>query len=76
MSPGQPVTVWRYYVPSHRHQGWGIFLLTSDGMLAVVSDYGNYAFRWSAFGEGDFRHFVMKLLAADLAQERLKVAHG
>lgn len=54
----EPVSIWRYIV---RHQcELGYFLLTSDGMLAVVSDYGNYAFRWTHFGT-DFKRFVTEL---------------
>jgi hypothetical protein len=30
--------------------GWAIFVLGSDGFFAAVSDYGNYAFKWSAMG--------------------------
>jgi hypothetical protein len=40
-------------------EGGAIILLTSDGMLAAVSDFDNYAFRWSHFGDGDFRKFVV-----------------
>jgi len=30
-------------------------------MFAAVTDYGNYAFRWTAFGKEDFRLFVAGL---------------
>jgi hypothetical protein len=55
------VTTWRYYMPSTKDQAWAEVLLTSSGMFAVVSDYGNYAYPWRAHGERDFREFVAGL---------------
>jgi hypothetical protein len=53
-------TVWRYSVPNDkRHEGWAVFLLDSSGMLAVCSDYGNYAYHWHrGWGDYDFRKFL------------------
>jgi len=43
-------------------EGWGKFVIDSSGYFSAVSDYGNYAFQWSAFGEGvDFRDFLCSL---------------
>lgn len=63
--PGRPVdyhvTVWRYVIgPEYedRLSGWGIFLVDSEGMMSVVSDYGNYAYLWSSIGDRDFREFL------------------
>jgi hypothetical protein len=39
--------------------GWAIFVLGSDGFFAAVSDYGNYAFRWTAMG-CDWRSFFAR----------------
>lgn len=54
--------VWRHYVKGDGswNDGWALFLLDATGYFSVVSDYGNYAFRWTSFGEC-FRTFLMGL---------------
>ncbi len=55
------VTLWRHVLkpePEDRFSGWGFFLLDSSGMLACVTDYGSYAYKWDAIGERDFRKFL------------------
>lgn len=55
------IKIWRYSIPPiDRIEGWGIFLLDSTGMFAAVTDYGNYAFKWSHHGSNDFREFIIK----------------
>lgn len=54
----KPVKTWRYYITKPE---WAEVLLTSSGMFAVVSDYGNYAYPWRHHGERDFREFVAGL---------------
>jgi hypothetical protein len=39
----------------------GQIVLTSDGMFASVTDWGNLSFAWRAFGDGDFRKFMCDL---------------
>jgi hypothetical protein len=59
-----PVVVWRYTVPAepeHRYSGWGYFLIDSSGMFTCVTDYGNYAYKWSDWGPRDFRRFLCGL---------------
>lgn len=42
--------------------GWlGQIVLTSDGMFASVTDYGNLSYAWRSFGGGDFRKFLLDL---------------
>lgn len=41
----------------------GQIVLTSDGMFASVTDYGNLSFAWRAFGDKDFRQFIIGLNA-------------
>lgn len=54
------IKYWRYVVPSiNGIEGWGIFLLDSTGMFSCVTDYGNYAFKWTHHGEKDFREFFV-----------------
>lgn len=46
MTIQEPQT-WRFYLPNdHKLGGWAEILICSSGMLAAVSDYGNYAFAW------------------------------
>lgn len=55
------VTMWRYYLRGadpHPPFGWAEIVLVSTGMFAAVSDYGNYAFAWRAFGN-DIRVFLL-----------------
>lgn len=48
----------RYEISSdRRHEGWAIIHIDSNGFLGVVSDYGNWAYHWSAFGN-DFKKFL------------------
>lgn len=56
------LTFWRYYLPNNENrEGWADIVMRSDGWFGVVSDYGNYAYRWTHFGPGDFRDFVVGL---------------
>jgi hypothetical protein len=36
-------------------------VLTSDGMFASVTDYGNLSYSWRRYGEKDFREFICQL---------------
>ena len=54
------IKFWRYSIPSiDGIEGWGIFLLDSTGMFSCVTDYGNYAFKWTHHGMDDFREFFL-----------------
>jgi len=57
------VLVWRYALHPLPKGGWAKILLDSTGIFAAVSDWGNYAFVWSAWkhGQEDFRTFVAEL---------------
>ena len=39
----------------------GQVVLTSDGMFASVTDWGNFSFAWRHYGYGDFRKFLVGL---------------
>ena len=57
------IQVWRYALKNDEPgEGWGIFLLDSNGMLAVTSDFGNYVYHWPPQGWGPrgFRQFVIE----------------
>ena len=50
-----------YKIPSEpSHGGWAKFIIDDDGYFSVVSDYGNYAFHWTAFGD-NFREFLLDI---------------
>ena len=50
-----------YKMPSEPGRGgWAKFIIDDDGYFSVVSDYGNYAFHWTAFGD-DFREFLLDI---------------
>jgi len=56
------VSVHRYEVPTTRAgEGWAIAFVDSVGCLAVLSDYGDYTYRWPSKGWGsiDFRRFLL-----------------
>jgi len=38
----------------------GQVVLTSDGMFAAVTDWGNLSYCWRSFG-GDFRDFLLRI---------------
>ncbi len=60
----QDVTVWRYVVREPKPLGcWGVFLLDSNGMFAVCSDYGDYAYHWpnQNWGPQGFRGFLAQV---------------
>lgn len=61
MTPKKPVTLWRYVLPNVKHEGWGIFVLGSDGYFSACSDFGNYAHLWSHHGREDFREFLLEV---------------
>lgn len=58
---GKEVQIWRYAIPPKHSEGWGIFLLDSTGMFCAVTNYGNYAYKWTYHGRDDFREFVIEL---------------
>jgi len=68
-----PITFHRYTLPALTGvEGWGIFLIDSTGMFAAVTDYGNYAYKWSNYGNGDFRKFVIDIARSpDYVVEKL-----
>lgn len=55
------IKFWRYSLPTvDGWEGWGVFLLDSTGMFCCVSDYGNYAYKWTHHGKDDFRELFVK----------------
>jgi hypothetical protein len=55
------VTTWRYQLPNENGEGWAIVFMDSIGCFSVLSDYGDYGYRWpqAGWGPGDFRKFIL-----------------
>jgi hypothetical protein len=54
------ITAESFTLKTESGQCLGQIVLTSDGMFASVTDYGNYSFAWRAFGS-DFKAFLLSL---------------
>lgn len=52
-------TLWRYYLPSEKEEGWAIILIGSDGFFSAISDFGDYCYFWSHHGCKDVRQFFL-----------------
>ena len=55
------ITARNYSLWSDNGSWLGQIVLTSDGMFASVTDYGNLSFAWRHYGEKDFREFLISL---------------
>jgi hypothetical protein len=56
------VLVESYTLTYKEHGGWlAQVLLTSDGMFAAVSDWGNFSYAWRAYGDRTFKEFTLSL---------------
>lgn len=50
------------YTLRTKQGGWlGQVVLTSDGMFASVTDYGNVSYAWRNYGSENFRQFLIGL---------------
>ena len=51
----------RYTLPNVKGEGWAIIVIDTEvGFFSTVSDWGNWAYRWTHPGE-DFRRFLSNL---------------
>ena len=51
-----------YTLFDDEHGDWlGQIVLTSDGMFASVTDFGNLSYAWRSYGDKDFREFLANL---------------
>jgi len=55
------VTAKSYTLYSENGQWLGQVVLTSDGLFASVTDYGNLSYAWRSYGDKDFREFICSL---------------
>lgn len=58
-----PVKTWRFSEPNRKGEGWWIAFLDEAGALAVLSDFGDYAYRWhpGALGEPNLVRFLARV---------------
>lgn len=50
-----------YTLRGEKGEWLGQVVLTSDGMFASVTDWGNLSYSWRSFGKEDFRQFIVSL---------------
>ncbi len=68
------MTIKRYDIPPLKLGEWANIIVDTDaGMLAIVSDRGNYAYRWTDPG-CEFRQFLIGL-EPDYLQKKLMIDH-
>lgn len=52
----------RYDITTAKTGEWAIiFISERGGILAILSDYGNWSYTWSHHGRESFRHFLVEL---------------
>ncbi len=56
-----------YTLRGDNNEWLGQIILSSDGVFASVTDYGNLSYAWRSFGAEDFRKFITVLSAEYLA---------
>ena len=55
------ITLKSYTLREENGQWLGQIVLTSDGMFASVTDWGNLSYAWRSTSEEDFRKFIIRL---------------
>ena len=62
------VKTWRYSLPGQKepYDSWTIAFIDSTGCVAILSDYGDWCYRWSTpnTGKDDFRKFFVGIDAS------------
>lgn len=61
MIPGEKVIAQNYTLYTEHGDWLGQIVLTSDGMFASVTDYGNLSYTWRSYGEQGFKEFLCSL---------------
>jgi hypothetical protein len=74
------VTAESYTLYTETGHWLGQVILTSDGMFASVTDYGNFSFSWRNYGSDEFKKFICQLnvdyFATKMATGMAYVVHG
>ena len=61
MTPEEQVTAQSYTLYTEEGAWLGQVVLTSDGMFASVTDYGNLSYCWRNYGPTGFKEFLCNL---------------
>lgn len=61
MKEQKEVTAKSYTLYTESGSWLGQIILTSDGLFASVTDYGNFSYAWRHYGDVDFKQFIMGL---------------
>lgn len=69
-----------YTLRTETGQWLGQVVLTEDGVLTGVTDYGNLGYAWRSFGDEDFRKFILSIdigyFATKIYNGLAYIAHG
>jgi hypothetical protein len=57
----ETVTAKSYTLYTEEGHWLGQVVLTSDGMFASVTDYGNFSYTWRSYGQQEFKEFLLSL---------------
>ena len=57
----EKITAKSYTLYSNNGDWLGQIVLTSDGLFASVTDWGNLSYAWGHYGDKDFREFIIGL---------------
>jgi len=57
----EPITAQSYTLYTENGQWLGQVVLTSNGMYASVTDWGNYSFQWNSIGDRTFKQFLLEI---------------
>lgn len=63
------ITAKSYTLRDEKGSWLGQIVLTSDGMFASVTDYGNLSYAWRHTSEEDFREFLLNVDAGYFGQK-------
>lgn len=61
MTEKEQVTAQSYTLYTESGSWLGQIVLTSDGMFASVTDYGNLSYCWRSYGPNEFKKFLCGL---------------
>lgn len=61
MNKEEQITAQSYTLYNDNGNWLGQIILTSDGMFASVTDYGNLSYAWRSYGPGSFKQFLCNL---------------
>lgn len=74
------VTAKSYTLRDDNGNWLGQIVLTSDGLFASVTDWGNFGYAWRSYGDRDFREFIigtnLDYFATKMYQGMSYVAHS